>query len=831
MCAHSEEDFLSKFRANGPEYASVLDVLQDATPADLNGRQRRLKRAVDELGLQFLEERRRSSANPWQLDLMPMVFDSEVWRRIESGVVQRALAFNAYVTDLFQKQTLLQQRVIPHEIALRDPAFLRPLSGIHVPNGEYSQFGAMDLVEVASGDWQVTEHHMGTPFGLAHVLQNRRFLSEVYPELYESIDAAPVATFSTYLLEMLRAQSDKINPHVLLLTAGAPGQAYFEEAFIARHMGISIAQPGDLLVRDSHVFLRTIRGLEPVDVIYRRIESSALDPIAVPAATSLGVPGLLNVWRKGNVSIVNAPGVGVADNRALLRHDESIISYYLQQASILRSVETYNLADIDQRTYVADGSGFHLKPVQDHDIVWKICGGDRPKSVAALQRIARKHPEYFVAQHIPASQHLPRYHDGKFEGQSVLLRVYYILGKEPIVLPGGMARHSSDQLRTRRLTIVTDGLKDVIVPESVVNDSEPKRSPYRVGDRFSIGSRIAESLYWVGRYLERAENTARQFETLERLRWDQMASSEQRTYWPLLQAVAAATGQTKLATRRKPPTDTLSFSRSLLIDRDEGASVRTCIEMARSGLESVREMISPECREVAEEMSLYLKSASSGRISRNRLRELCEEVVSEIARFSGTAERTMPHDDAWQFYRIGRFFERAMGTLLLLEVALPKIAENYRDMDEENADLTALLRLLGSLDAYRRTYRSRAYIDRVAQLIFTGNANPSSVSFCLRNIQYAVGTLSISGERNLGQHLITDLKQAIERLGTVSFVSQAQVDYIDVPSAIELPESDKIEEELKQWTAHMEALHGKIEDVFFSHQADFARSPMLFDIG
>jgi len=831
MNSEQPTDFLSDFRAGAPEYAPLLDVLEQSSRGELSARQKRLKRAVAELGLQFSDERRRAAANPWDLDLSPVIFEPEVWKIIEAGVVQRALAFNAYATDMFAGQDILRQRRIPHSVALRDPAFLRPLSGIEVPNGEYSQFGAFDLVEVEAGDWRVVEHHMGTPFGLSHVLQNRRILSEVFPELYESVDAAPVATFSTYLLEMLRAQSDKINPHVLLLTGGMPGQAYFEEALIARHMGISIAQPGDLLVRDSRVYLRTIRGVEPVDVIYRRIESSVLDPISVPAGMGFGVPGLIDVWRKGNVSIVNAPGAGVADNRALLRYDESIIYHYLQEGPILKSVQTYNLADLDQRSQVEGDVGYQLKPVQDHDVVWKTCGVNRPNSSAALERVARKHPEYFVAQHIPKSRELPRYHDGRFTGQPVYLRVYFILGKKPIVLPGGLARHQPVQHRTRRLTLVTEGLKDVIVPDSVVDESAPKREPPQIGDRFSIGSRIAESLYWVGRYVERAENTARQFETLERLRWDQMARAEQRTYWPLLQAVAAATGQTKFAKREKPPGDTLSFSRALLIDRSEGASVRSCFEMARRGLESVREMVSPECREVMEEISLYLQSASSGRISRNRLREICDTVVSEVARFNGTAERTMLHDDAWQFYRIGRFYERAMGTLLLLETALPKVAENYRETEEENADLTALLRLMGSLDAYRRTYRSRAYLDRVVQLIFTGDSNPSSVSFCLRNLHYAMGTLSISGERNLGEHLLNDINRLIKSLKNVLLTPDNRSEHADDTSVQVAPDAKQLEKELHRWSQQMEAIHNKIEDVFFSHQVDLARSPVLFDVG
>ena len=831
MLGRTDLESFIDLRAAAPEYAPVLDILSEASPHELSDRQRRLNRAIDELGLHFSETRRKSFSNPWRLDLFPMVFDEETWKKIEAGVVQRALAFNAFATDIFKDQSILRSRVIPHGIALRDPAFLRPLSGIEVPNGEYSQFGAFDLVEVDHGNWKIVEHHMGTPFGLSHVLQNRRILSEVYPELYEKMDVAPVAGFSTYLLEMLRAQSAKTNPHVLLLTSGNPGQAYFEEALIARHMGISIAQPGDLLVRDSHVFLRTIRGLEPVDVIYRRIESSVLDPIAVPSTSGMGVPGLINVWRKGNVSIVNAPGVGVADNRALLRYDDQIIHHYLQQSPVLHSVETFNLADPDQRAHAADLKDLIVKPVQDHDIVWRMCGGNRPSNTSALERIARKHPEYFVAQAIPESRGLPRFADGSFEEEATFLRVYYILGKEPIVLPGGLARHRSSKHRTRRLSLATHGLKDVIVPESVVSESGPKRSPTQVGDRFSIGSRVAESLYWAGRYLERAENTSRQFETLERLRWDQMASSEQRAYWPLLQAVAAATGQMKVARSKRPPSDTLQFSRSLIIDRSEGASVHACIEMARSGLESVRELISPECREVLEELSLYMKRHSTVRCSRSRLREICDSVVSEIARFNGTAERTMAHDDVWQFYRIGGFFERAMGSLLLLEEALPKIVENYRDLDEESAELIALLRLLGSLDAYRRTFRSRAYIDRLAELIFTGNSIPSSVSFCLRNLHYAIHTLSITGERKLGQNLLNRISNLIEDLQGLSFINGRRADSIESQSTAVLPRPGELKAELNQWTLRLESIHEKIEDVFFSHQDVFAREPVLFDLG
>ena len=816
-------------------YAPIVDVIQNCSKADLVQRQKRLNHAVEELGLQFSDvSNTRSSANPWRLDLFPLSLSGEEWQRISSGVVQRALAFNAYAQDLYAEQNILRDRVIPHDVALRDPAFLRQLSGIEVPYGEYSQFGAFDLVDAGGGDWRVLEHHMGTPFGVSHVLQNRRILSQVFPELYERVDVAPVAGFSTYLLEMLRAQSPRTNPHVLMLTSGQSGQAYFEEAFIARHMGISIAQPGDLLVRDSCVFLKTIRGLERVDVIYRRVESSALDPIAVPNARAFGLPGLINAWRQGNVAIVNAPGVGVTDNRALLRYSDRIIAHYRNESPILRSVETFHLSDVDQRDYVKEHADeLILKPVQDHDMLWQMCGERPNKSVAAMAAIAKRRPDYFVAQNIPEPAQLPQFKDGEFASSGGYLRVYFILGKEPIVLPGGMLRQKVTRQRTRRLTIVTDGLKDVWVPDSVVPDAAPKRLPNAMGERFSISSRVAESLYWAGRYLERAENTARQFHTLERLRWDQMAHAEQRSYWPLLQAVAVATGQSDIIKKKRPPRDTLPLSRSLLLDAKEGASVRACIASARNSLENVREAISPECREVLEDITLYLNQEAKRTITRARLTQLCERIVSELARFNGTAERTMPHDDTWQFFRVGIFFERAVGALAVLKVAMPRLVEAYHEADEESTDLTALLRLLGSLDAYRREFRSRAYIDRICSLILQAKHVPSSVNFCLRNLDYAISTLSFTGDRALGADLrdqIRDLLNVLTNfplaLNPMSEVERLDAGEVDSASIRLAPESVALE--FNGLAEQLEALHGRIEDIFFSHQDVFAREPTLF---
>lgn len=811
-------------------YTTLRDLFARESAESLTDRQRQLDHAIEELGLQFREMSRGSSKH-WRTDLFPISLGAEEWQQIERGVVQRALAFNAYATDLYSEQRLLKQRIIPIDLALRDTSFLRQLNGIEVPGGEYSQFGAFDLVQVGAGDWQVVEHHMGTPFGLAQVLQNRRLLSQAFPELYEQMDVAPVASFSTHLLEMLRAQSPKRNPHILLLTSGQPGQAYFEEALLARNMGISIAQAGDLLVRDGCVYLKTIRGLELVDVIYRRVESLSLDPIAMPESAFGGVPGLINVWRKGAVAIVNSPGAGVADNRALLRYADRIIKFYLQQSPILQSVETYHLSDVDQRQYVADRlDACWLKPLQDNAAIWRNCGTSGPPSTRrALQRMSMRFPESFIAQVVPSGLEVPRYRDGQFELRQSILRVFYILGKEPIVLPGGVSRLLTSGAQSRRLSLGFDGLKDVFVPRTALAQQAPKRLPNAPGTTFSISSRVAESLYWSGRYLERAENTARQYSTLEQLRWDQMAASEQRTYWPLLQAVAAATGQDRIAKRQRPPSNTLELSRSLLLDEAEGASVRACIGYAHTALKSVREYMSPEGWEVLEDLMLALQRQARKRVSRSQLTVLCERVVSEVARFSGTIERTMPHDDSWQFIRIGRFIERALGTLSVLEVALPRIIENFELLDEENSDLTALLRLLGSLDAYRREYRSRAYLDRVARLVLLGRPIPSSVSYCLCNLRYTISTLSISGERAGTNSLLCRIDELLESLEGFPFAQLQIADADRLPRGQGVADAEAVEAQLHVLTQELAGLHEQMEDLFFSHQHVFAKDPQLFE--
>lgn len=814
-------------------YSNVVKAFNRLGKDELELRQSRIDRAAVELGLHFsiLDEKDKGSSD-WQLDLFPRILQANEWQALAAGVLQRARAFNAYIGDLYNEQTILRDKVVPHELVLSDPAFHRQFSGILTANGQHCLCGAIDLVRDPDGSWEVLENHLATPFGLSFVVQNRRMLAQAFPELFSSFAVCPVATFTTQLLEALRNQAGVKRPRIALLTRGESNQAFFEESFLARHMGIALTRPGDLLVRDGHVFLKTIRGLEKVDVIYRRLESSSIDPVGLPQSEFNGVPGLVNCARLGNVQILNSLGAGVADNRAILRYSDRIIAYYLREKPLLRTVPTFHLSDRDQANYVMQNHGkMVFKPIQDHRTMNQYFGGRALSSKpASIYQLAKQHPELFIAQPFLCPSRLPRY-DGKgFQGRSVFMRVFFIMGERPVVLPGGLTRQGITAHQPNRLTIMSEGMKDTLIPLEAApsagrRSSRTQQEPRR---EFSISSRVAEALYWIGRYLDRAESTARQINILEDIRWDQLPAGAQQSFWPLWRSVAAATGQQDLAKLKTPPKNTLKPMRQLLLDPGESASIISCVRAARSNAESIRDFFNPETWQVLIELVLYLEEERSNRrMSHARVLSLTERVVAEVARLWGTAERTLLHDDGWQFYRMGIFIERAISNMTLAGETLLRTLETFTEDHEEDTDLAALLQLLGSLDAYRREYSSRAYIDRVAHILIQSPNNPSSVNFCLRNVRYSLSTLQLGGENPTARQLssyvesMTDYLRKL-RLGEL-FPSPAKL--LDEGVRAKKTAMRKRRKEavaaFKLINKELGDLHQHIEDAYFSHQESF----------
>lgn len=817
-----------------------MEALAHLSAAEAKRRQMQVDAAMRELSSQidFIAQNPKAKAQAsWQMDLLPHVLKAGEWELLCQGVLQRARALNAYIADIYGPQRILGEKILPFELVFNDPAFHRQFASLQPVERAPCLFGAIDVVPTSDGGWTVLDHHFGTPFGLSYVLQSRRTYAHLLPEVIGAINPEPIAAYTAQLTDLLRSYAKESAPHIVLLTHADRHQGYFEAGFLARHMGISIAQPDDLQVRENRLFLRTVHGLEPVHVLLRHVDSRSVDPVALPGSRLRGIPGLTHVVRSGNVAIVNALGSGIADNRALHRYLPRIIRYYTGENPILGSIPTLNLQDFDQRRLFAENPAKHsIVPIQDHDTLWQsIKRKERPKTTASLNKAAAENPAYFVARETPDVRLLPVMQGHKQTEGAYFLRLFFLFGKESqFLLPGGLTQGIEIQPQIKgRLALPSHTFKEtLVVPTAGTPIIQRKNNSLKPGKpidgkRHAIASRVAESLYWLGRYLERAENTARQFSILENLRWDQLMREEQKIYWPLLKSIALATNPQAFARLRTPPRDTLAFSTDLMLNAEQGASVHSSLAAARYNLGNIRDSVSPECQHAFETLwQTTLSAARRKRVQHGDLVQFANTVVAEIARFNGLADRTMVHDDGFQFYWIGTHLERAAGTIELLKTALPHILKQDSNPDETSTDLTALLRLFASLDAYRRTYRSRPYVDRVTKLLLQKANNPSSVSYCLRKITYQASTLgsTTAYAHGNGSSLKSTLKKLLETVDTLPLdrwlpAAAEQLDAGKSPFHLSPQAPEAIAAMMETTGEGIAQLHNKIDAVYFSHQA------------
>lgn len=816
-----------------PFVRPLLQLVGNTPLADLRTRRERLARASAGLEISPPGAPGDSPAGRHPLDVLPRVIPPAEWELIRQGVLQRARAFNLFIRDIYSEQHILRNRTIPHPVVLRDPTFLREMCGLALPQRDLITFGAFDLTRSPEGEWLVLENHLSLPFGAGYALQNRRLLRQIFPEVFESLHPQPVSAFSTRLVEALRSLSPEKEPHIVLLHDVEPGDEYFEESFLARRMGVAMAKPADLLVRDSQVFLKTIGGLEKVDVLYRRVRSTSLDPVAFGSTHMSGIPGLMSCLRRGSVVVANAPGSGVADNKALLRHADALIRFYLREEPLLRSVPTFNCGDPDQADHVRlHRRELVLKPTQSFDAVRHYCHHIlRLQGIDSVERLFEIHPQFVVAQPARILGRCIHFNGSRFAPKSFILRTFFLSGDTPEVMPGGFSFHPGEQDAARQ------GLcKDTWIPaasrRAAGAAAAHRDEPPATTREYRMVSRTAESVYWMGRYLERAENTARMLTVLESVRWEELGQSAQESFWPLWQAVAEATGQTRFSGLDKPPRNLNDLTRDLVTNRNDPASLVSCLAAARTNALLIREYLAPEVWSCLFQFWESLDSAlhTVGH-DRAALQEILQRAVDESARFHGTMDRNMPRDDGWFFYRAGLLMERALGTNTILGHVLGRCILTSSDPREEDPDLTALLRLLGSLDAYRREFRARAQIGLVARLLWQNTETPSSLAFCCQEL------LRVFSEVDRLVHTPSSA-QVVRRTEALALhLASLPLDRMfprtahetELTSATRGPAlltfKNRFERESARLAGEFSALHQTLEDTFLNHQITLAPAP------
>ena len=377
-------------------------------------------------------------------DLIPRVIPNAEWTRIEAGLIQRITALNLFLDDIYHGQKCLKDKIVPPALVLGAKHFRREFMNCTVPQGIYVHICGTDLIRDGAGNYLVLEDNLRCPSGASYMIENRAAMRRAFPNLFASSGVRPVEGYANELLKALLhiapPRSDK--PNVVLLTPGVHNSAYFEHCFLARQMGIPIVEGRDLVVRDAHVFMRTTAGLEPVDVIYRRIDDDFLDPLVFRPDSMLGVPGLVNAYRAGHVALANSIGTGIADDKVIYAYVPKLIKYYLGQDAILPNVNTYLPSEPLDRKFVLENiAKLVVKAANEAGGYGMLIGPAATKAECDTFRgLVAANPRNYIAQDPINLSRSPTWIDGKLEGRHIDLRPYILYGEKITVTPGGLTR-------------------------------------------------------------------------------------------------------------------------------------------------------------------------------------------------------------------------------------------------------------------------------------------------------------------------------------------------------------------------------------------------------
>jgi uncharacterized circularly permuted ATP-grasp superfamily protein len=429
-----------------PAARMLTDYLAGLGSDEIQARKKAAELAIIEMGISFtVYSEGENIDRAWPFDIIPRVIPRKEWRQIEAGLTQRLTALNLFIQDLYNEQRIVRDKVLPEYVLAQSKNFREQCRGFTPPLGVWAHICGSDLVRDGDGTVYVLEDNLRVPSGVSYMIENRHVTKRVFPELFENTSILPVDEYPAQLFDMLAALSPRPQdyPTVAVLTPGIFNSAYFEHSYLAQRMGAQLVEGADLVVNDDDcVYMRTIAGLERVDVIYRRIDDEFIDPEVFKPDSMLGVRGLMRAWRAGNVAIANAPGAGVADDKVMYAFVPAMIRYYLDQDPIIPNVPTYLCVDKKDRDYViANLDQLVVKPANESGGYGMLVGPHSTKKQRAeFARLIRKDPRNYVAQPTLALSVAPTLCDEGLGPRHIDLRPFILQGVRTDVTPGGLTR-------------------------------------------------------------------------------------------------------------------------------------------------------------------------------------------------------------------------------------------------------------------------------------------------------------------------------------------------------------------------------------------------------
>src|SRR6516162_7935035 len=681
-----------------------------------------------------------SADRAWPLSHIPLVIEADEWERLQIALIGRARLVEAVLADIYGSTQLIREGRLPAAFVAGSPDFIRPLVDVPPPGGAHLRFYAVDIARGPDGRWWVLRDRTQAPSGAGYALENRLALSHGIPDIYRNLRVLRHAPFFQALQNELTGLNRQDDSRVCVLTPGPMNETYFEHAYLARYLGFLLVEGDDLTVRDDGVFIRTVSGLKRTEVLLRRLDADFADPLELNARSRLGVPGLVQAVRDGTVVIANALGSGVVEARALLSFLPALAPTVLGSDLALPNVATWWLSQARARDEIIDrldemviASAF-LGELPGHGERREVLGAmlEPEERTRILEQIAHRGID-FVAKEAVTLSTTPVWRNGRLEPRPFTLRLFLARTSDGWrVMPGGFVR-VADDIDARAVSLQRGGSTGDawVLSDKPVAETTLLPAPDRISITRGTGplpSRAAANLFWVARYVERAEATLR----LVRALVNRVSDSDEATTRVVAQ-ICSLLGEWEAAPTELPHVRPVLVAAAALQGRDFDGALPYLIGAAQSAASVIRDRFSPDAWRALTDLFELINTPIDHPPTESAIFERTNGALRIIASFSGLAQENMSQLAGWRFLELGRRIERAIATC--------RFVRQFADPAAPEGGLEVLLELADSQITYRQRYVMVAARAPVVDLVVLDPNNPRSVAYQLDRIEAHLAAL------------------------------------------------------------------------------------------
>ncbi|MEI9921072.1 MAG: circularly permuted type 2 ATP-grasp protein [Bacteroidota bacterium] len=821
-----------------PHWKTFFESYSRLGSEEIAGRDEDLTRLMRENGVTYnIYGDPSGLARPWKLDIIPFLISKEEWTSIEAGLQQRARLLNAILEDIYGERKLVRNGLIPFELLYNHPGFLRQCSGIRLPGKHNLVMYSADLARSRNGRLWIVNDRTQAPSGSGYALENRTALTRVVPELFDGLKVRHLSPYFNSLRDSLTQLAPRVrsrqssSPRIVILTPGSSNETYFEHAYLSSYLGFTLVQGNDLIVKDNFVWLKTIGGLERVDVIVRRVDDVYCDPLELRADSQLGVPGLLQAVRSGHVSIANPIGSSVLENPGLMPFLQSIARHLWSEDLLIPTIATWWCGQPKELNYVLSNlpslviKSIHRKP----GVSTTIDGAAlNPKQLQKLQSWIRANPALYVGQEKADISSTPSLIDGNIDSRQVLFRNFLVSnGDGYVAMAGGLCRTSPDKGELSFSNQSGGISKDAWIlspePYRVVNPLRENSNPNpTTQEEDRLTSHAAENLFWVGRYTERVLGNARFLRTVMQFLSEgnrQVIESTQLTEKCLLTALTENTytfpgfagpeGEEKLD-------NPWAELKEVLLNEKRPGSIKSNFLSFKRSIHEVRELWSTDTwrvlRTMEEEFSQDIPLSHQGH---TRMLHTVDKLITFVIAFIGLNRESISRDQGWRVLDTGRKIEQSLLLLTMLRTTLVNKNSDQVDYHLQQSVLMSHECLVNYRYKYRQPINKQLVLDF---MLFDSN-NPRSITHLVSVLVFHLKQLP----KDYSQHSLTSYERLILEADTLLKISDKTL-LMGLNSEEET--DTKLDEFLTKMYDLLSNIPGVISKTYFKHES----SPRTFDV-